>query len=776
MSIRKGTTILATANATRNVDTIPTQSSGNLITSGGAWLALNDIAPAYSSSSTYAVGAKVIYNGQLYKCTTAISTAEAWNSAHWTAIKVSSEFATADDISNYIAPAYKSNQTYTKGTKVTYQGKLYNYINSTSSSGHLPTDTTYWDEVTVAGGYLDLGDGYQTVSGYKAFSGGIGCWGSLIVSGTVSFSNTFSNYKLYQYGPIVNGDGYYGLSVPSTTGWTANKTIATTNDIYEAITYSALKTLRNNSQLVKGKQYRITDYECTTITANTSSAGHQFDIIVVADDVNKLNENARACLHSGDTYFSGCKLDAWELKYCLDNDGNRFAWADGDGFVFAGVVYHRRKGSDYPGTSGTMPCCCWSSISGSSMYTFNDVVAVGDNIYSSPYSSSTPAGTVDSLYTSPYGKGVIYYMKDEFNNECPYDFKNILFTRLKALKVVPSGSPYSISTYSRDTSKDANGYYGWTSYSTTYYTNTESPSTSSTLYSNTSGSVLTTYVIKSVFSGYTDYYTFTNTNPSVSDASLTQYVYNNIIKERISSGAISLNFNVFYFSASGMGGMYINFNILDKGCYNNTFQYAYNNILDNNCYENEFNYSCTQNRLGSGCSNNYFGQSCTNNTFGPGCNYNRLPAYNTNINFMVGCSYNTFDYSSGYYSFGPYCSYNTIGSSCNYNIFGSYCTYNKLGNYNNNITLGAGCTYITLGDSSATINYCKNIIIDNGCSYIYLNSADTSASSSNYLQNVHVHLGVTGSSSSNRLTLTVSDRNLVYETSYKKDGSTEVLV
>jgi hypothetical protein len=23
------------------------------------------------------------------------------------------------------------------------------------------------------------------------------------------------------------------------------------------------------------------------------------------------------------------------------------------------------------------------------------------------------------------GEGVIYYMKDEFNNECPYDFKNI---------------------------------------------------------------------------------------------------------------------------------------------------------------------------------------------------------------------------------------------------------------------------------------------------------------------------------------------------------------
>jgi hypothetical protein len=27
------------------------------------------------------------------------------------------------------------------------------------------------------------------------------------------------------------------------------------------------------------------------------------------------------------------------------------------------------------------------------------------------------------------GKGVIYYMKDEHGNECPYDFKNIQFQR-----------------------------------------------------------------------------------------------------------------------------------------------------------------------------------------------------------------------------------------------------------------------------------------------------------------------------------------------------------
>lgn len=94
------------------------------------------------------------------------------------------------------------------------------------------------------------------------------------------------------------------------------------------ITWSALKTLRDSSQLVPGREYRITDYACTTTQSNTQSAGHAFDIIVVADAVNKLNENARAIQHAGDTYFASSNLAAWRLKYCIDNDSNRFGWAD----------------------------------------------------------------------------------------------------------------------------------------------------------------------------------------------------------------------------------------------------------------------------------------------------------------------------------------------------------------------------------------------------------------------------------------------------------------
>ena len=51
------------------------------------------ITDAYSSSSTYEVGDYCIYENTLYKCTTAISTAEAWNSAHWTATTIATELS-----------------------------------------------------------------------------------------------------------------------------------------------------------------------------------------------------------------------------------------------------------------------------------------------------------------------------------------------------------------------------------------------------------------------------------------------------------------------------------------------------------------------------------------------------------------------------------------------------------------------------------------------------------------------------------------------------------
>lgn len=71
-----------------------------------------DLAPAYSTSGTYAVGDYVTYNGNVYRCTTAISTAEAWTPAHWTQVAIGTELTQYNgdlrQLSSSIAPVESS--------------------------------------------------------------------------------------------------------------------------------------------------------------------------------------------------------------------------------------------------------------------------------------------------------------------------------------------------------------------------------------------------------------------------------------------------------------------------------------------------------------------------------------------------------------------------------------------------------------------------------------------------------------------------------------------
>lgn len=107
--------------------------------------------------------------------------------------------------------------------------------------------------------------------------------------------------------------------------------VATIDDIQSIqivkISYKELYNLKENANLKSGTFYRITDYECTTTQADSRSANHPFDIIVQALDESTLSENAQAIQHEGDEYFANAKLETWQLKYTIDNDASRFAWA-----------------------------------------------------------------------------------------------------------------------------------------------------------------------------------------------------------------------------------------------------------------------------------------------------------------------------------------------------------------------------------------------------------------------------------------------------------------
>lgn len=66
------------ANAASGSATAAATSAANAAAS------VASLAHPYDATATYNIGDYVIYEGALYRCTTAITTAEAWNAAHWT--------------------------------------------------------------------------------------------------------------------------------------------------------------------------------------------------------------------------------------------------------------------------------------------------------------------------------------------------------------------------------------------------------------------------------------------------------------------------------------------------------------------------------------------------------------------------------------------------------------------------------------------------------------------------------------------------------------------
>lgn len=88
--------------------------------------AAGNLAPAYSASATYAVGDHVLYDGGYYVCTTAITTAEAWTAAHWTAAKVGPEIT---DLKNALY-----NKTFSLGESYWQRKGLASASGNTSNS------------------------------------------------------------------------------------------------------------------------------------------------------------------------------------------------------------------------------------------------------------------------------------------------------------------------------------------------------------------------------------------------------------------------------------------------------------------------------------------------------------------------------------------------------------------------------------------------------------------------------------------------------------------
>ena len=461
-----------------------------------------------------------------------------------------------------------------------------------------------------------------------------------------------------------------------------------------SVTYAELVELRDNGELIAGMQYRIADYVTTTAQENTRSAGHQFDVIVTADNENTLNEVARTCLHDGDTYFTEAKanLAAWQIWYCLDNDAERFAWADAEN-----------------------------------------------------------------------GKGVIYRMIDEWNNDLPYDFKNILFTRYELEAPEEYIAEENGGLWMQQLCNNVRAMFdeGVRSFVWAGIADEDKywEDDMSQILSHTTGE---------------NFAFFTFNTDEDTDASLSGNIHDN--KMQLSQ---TLPNNVFF-------GNGCNSNSFGNDCNSNSFgNYCYSNSFGNDCYSNSFGNGCNSNSFGNGCYSNSFGYYCYSNSFGNGCYSNSFGNGCYSNSFGNYCYSNSFGNGCSSNSFGNDCNSNSFGNGCYSNSFGNYCSSNSFGNdcYSNSFgndcysnSFGNGCTSNSFGNLSQSNElkaYYRYITFGEGVQHVTLLN-EIEGGYENQVQNYRVANG-THSEDGNPLVVDVT-RNMSCETFIGMDSNDELKV
>ena len=89
----------------------------------GDYVDMIDLSEEYSNQNTYTLGSYCIYNNVLYRCTSAITQPEDFNSAHWTTVKVMSEVNQRIKFSDVVDGLNNSSSEFPLSAK---QGKALN--------------------------------------------------------------------------------------------------------------------------------------------------------------------------------------------------------------------------------------------------------------------------------------------------------------------------------------------------------------------------------------------------------------------------------------------------------------------------------------------------------------------------------------------------------------------------------------------------------------------------------------------------------------------------
>lgn len=537
------------------------------------------------------------------------------------------------------------------------------------------------------------------------------------------------------------------------------------------ILWADLVDLRDDGELVPGAYYRITDYNFVTSKIGIQSGNHQFDIVVLAISESMVSETAYAVRHAGDHYFEREVTEGgieWLYTMYVDDFGDSYGdepmdhqddLHSSDEFCDSDVLTHPDTGDDVPVLyktdtgeydiddpdyndayfyEGTYDLDgdeydMWSKYEFDGddwvfmqQYALTPIVVEDGELIVSPIPETKIVPVNMNAWELKYcldndkdlfdwaeteGKGVIYYLKDEFGNEAPYDFKNAMFRR------------YQVSTVS-DTI--LNGLRNMYLYQDGYYALTRNNN-----------------------SKY--WYTFASSD-GASDGSLFGECTYNVI------------FPYIYLSPKGK-------NI--RGINNIVLQNANRNDFGHNCYDITILNSADGN-IFDGSSSDICGVSFARSTFRDNARTVTLymttrSIYGVSVQSIMGQSVDGCECGNACsnINFGLYNSSLKLGSSCSGITFGQWCYSVDVLNGSTNITFGNYCSYITIGKVCSNItftNYYRYVAIEDNVTKLTFTA--TGGSTSQYVQNVKVCRGVTNKS-------IAPTRKLAYEQIYYATGRVE---
>lgn len=425
------------------------------------------------------------------------------------------------------------------------------------------------------------------------------------------------------------------------------------SSVMESHTWLELITMRNNGTLVPGRYYRMTDYvtKVRSTLQYARTTGYQFDLILLALSPNQFSERVSATFNEDDWYFNarGANLSAWQIWYTIDNNSDRFDWAD----------------------------------------------------------------------NSSLGRGVIYRMIDEWNNDCPYDFKNIMF--IVNRNDLPSTFLNNNFIFAADVF------------------------TFSCLYYDTiaDASLLNYYNPGDMF------------NCKVKNNRIGPYIADYTNSEYLPQKFVLVP-NVFIGTNTSYLGN------------NNVWFRGFNNVsLGDNCSGNFFGNGVQDVKFGTGCNGNIIDRLCRDIIFGNFCIGNQIDQMTEIITFGNFCDDNLIQRTTLRTSNNI-----SLGNACDANLFSGLscisisdnCNYLTLTNIANT-KIDSGCNSIRFNNFDSS-----NISIGSGCAYIDISGGDTAAGSNIIIApgtrgtvNSYYTYTLTGWSSTPRIIHRTGSGNIVVE-------------